>query len=169
MLRDYPTANTLDFACTTLDPHKLSLGATSWIIDIGASSHMCYNPSLMQNLVNLIIPTKVHLPDSSTKLITQHGSVNKLILHSSISLTFHKSHCTLQDLKSKQIIAVAAVKGNIYILDSHSFDKDVINRFLHDYTTDISCTAFRSVAHTSLLWHQRLDIVHLLFLLTFLI
>lgn len=65
-------------------------------------------------------------------------SVNKLITETHLSLTFYKTHCNLQILTSNEVIAVAGVQENLYILNSKSFDPDVIN------STFIS------------LWHQRM-------------
>lgn len=86
-------------------------------------------------------------------------TVNRLLLDFSISLTFHKHCCTLQDLKSKRLIPVVEVKGNLYILNPKSFHSDVINKFLSETVTNFACNALQtsfSSSSSSSLWHQRL-------------
>lgn len=156
-------ANTADFAGTTFDLRSFSLSSGSWILDTGTSSHMCFNTNLLQHLQSLSPPTKIHLLDSSNKLISTHGrvtlhpqfslshvlfvpdfrfnliSVNKLLQETNLSLTFNKTCCIIQDLKSKRITTVAAVKGNLYILDKKSVTTDVMKHYMSDYANDTTC------------------------------
>lgn len=173
-------ANAYDFVGTTSSPSNLFLSSDSWILDTGASSHMCFNKSLLQHFNSHFPPTKIHLPDSSVKIISTHGqaslhpqlqlnhvlfipqfrfnliSVNRLIHESNLSLSFTKSHCVVQDLRNSRIIAIAAMKGNLYILDKNSFNADVISKFVHDYDNHTACTALSSNDNVVSLWHQRL-------------
>ncbi|KAF7801958.1 uncharacterized protein G2W53_041069 [Senna tora] len=120
------------------------------IQDIGASSHMSSSLNTMQHVESIIPPIKVHFPDSNSKVVTQKGqvvlhpkltlkivfylpsfkynllSVNKLIKESDLYLIFHKSHCIVQDLTSKEVIAVVEVRKNLYILETKSFYPDIM-------------------------------------------
>ncbi|KAL2941907.1 Copia protein [Bienertia sinuspersici] len=56
---------------------------TSWIIDSGASDHMCCNIALFSTINTLKKPLKIGLPNGNIKYINQIGSVQ---LTSSITL-----------------------------------------------------------------------------------
>ncbi|KAF7825115.1 Retrovirus-related Pol polyprotein from transposon TNT 1-94 [Senna tora] len=64
-----------------------------------------------------------------------------------------------KDLKSEEIIAVAGVRRNLYVLESKSFNPFVIKQFLSDCGSlpNTMCNAIpNSNENTSVLWHQRL-------------
>lgn len=173
-------ANTIDFAGTTSVFGSFTLSSNSWILDTGASSHMWYNTTLLHNIHIMSTPTKIHLSNSSVHIISTCGtttlhpafilspvlfvptfrfnliSVNKLLHESNLSLTFLKHCCVIQDQKSKCIIAVAVVKGNLYILDKYSFHSDVINSLKSDFTNATACNALLGNESSSSLWHQRM-------------
>ncbi|KAK4404274.1 hypothetical protein Sango_0796000 [Sesamum angolense] len=48
----------------------------TWIIDSGATSHMCSNPNAFHNLHPSASISSIFLPDGSTKQVTQSGLVN---------------------------------------------------------------------------------------------
>ncbi|KAF7821898.1 Retrovirus-related Pol polyprotein from transposon TNT 1-94 [Senna tora] len=159
-----------------------------WIIDTGASSHMSSDFNLMKLVTSVNPPIKVHLPDSSTKVVTQKGqaclhpkltlqnvlivpsfkfnllSVNKLARDTGLYLTFHKFHCIVQDSKSRDVIAVAKVKKNLYILEKKSFYPHIIKEVLAQYDSNLhfanhilACNLSSSINESSFsLWHQRL-------------
>ncbi|KAF7808414.1 Retrovirus-related Pol polyprotein from transposon TNT 1-94 [Senna tora] len=176
-------ANLMNFAGNTQNGNFLSLTHGSWILDTGASSHICSNINLVQQNFFLNPPIKVHLPDSSTKPVHTKGqvvlhskltlhnvllipsfdfnllSVNKLVKETNLHLIFHKHHCILQDLKSEEIIAIAGVRRNLYILEPRSFDPFVIKHSLSqcDSLSNVLCNAIPiSNEKTSVVWHQRL-------------
>ncbi|KAF7808820.1 uncharacterized protein G2W53_035563 [Senna tora] len=59
-----------EFAGTTV--YKL-FDDNSWIIDTGASSHMCYNKSLIRDLKMLDEPLLVHLPNGGQLKVMMYG------------------------------------------------------------------------------------------------
>lgn len=116
----------------------------SWIIDTGASNHICTDHVLFEDLITLNSPIIVHLPDGDTNKVTHIGniylnnlklsetlflpnfshnvlSVNKLITTNAISCIFYPCFCILQDQRSKKILAVGRVVANLYCLDCFSF------------------------------------------------
>ncbi|KAK4382735.1 Retrovirus-related Pol polyprotein from transposon RE2 [Sesamum angolense] len=127
---------------------------TSWIVDTGATNHMCASACILTNVSPLPNPTSVHLPDGNTQSVTHTGSallhsslaltdvllvpsfkfnllsVSKLCSSSSINVLFCSSHCLFQDQKNNRILAVGKQKGNLYFLDTSSFDSAVINSYI---------------------------------------
>ena len=61
-----------------------SLEQNFWIIDTGASNHMCHDLSLMTDVKVIQPPLPVFLPDGSTHYVEKVGQV---ILHGVLSLT----------------------------------------------------------------------------------
>lgn len=125
----------------------------SWIINTGASNHICTYHPLFDNLITLTTPITVHLPNGNTNHVSQIGNVqlnglklsealflpkfshnllfvNRLITNNSISCTFY--HCfffVLQDQKNKRMLAVGRVVANLYCLDHFSFLPNVLESF----------------------------------------
>ncbi|KAF7831648.1 Retrovirus-related Pol polyprotein from transposon RE2 [Senna tora] len=179
-------ANILNFVGNSFNhsnDNYLSLMHGSWILDTGASSHMCSDFSLMQHIKSLQPPIKVHLPDSATKIVNTKGqvtlhpklalhdvlyiptfkfnllSVCKLVKETDLHLTFHKNYCIVQDLKSKEVLAVAGVRRNLYVLEYRSFDPIAIKEAMssHDLSFNITCIVLHTIKENiSILWHQRL-------------
>lgn len=48
-----------------------------WIVDSGASSHVCSNTDLLQSTYQLDKPVRIHLPDGSSKRVI-HGGTTRL-------------------------------------------------------------------------------------------
>lgn len=48
---------------------------TSWIVDTGASSHICTNPDFFVKLKFLKTPISVNLPNGNTVEVTQVGTI----------------------------------------------------------------------------------------------
>ncbi|KAL0345251.1 UNVERIFIED_CONTAM: hypothetical protein Sradi_4356400 [Sesamum radiatum] len=150
--------------------------SNSWIVDTGATNHMCANKHILHSILPSSQPTLVYLPDGTTQSVTHKGSVSlhpdltlidvlhvpqfqynllsvsKLCLHSSIEVKFYSSHCLLQDLETKRIIAIGKLHKNLYMLNKSSF-------------SPLTIASLNSVQHTScsgsescniVLWHRRL-------------
>lgn len=62
----------LNHACNT----AFLYDCPSYIVDSRASSHMCNNLNTFANYTHPDLPTPVHLPDNTTKLVTAIGNVN---------------------------------------------------------------------------------------------
>lgn len=116
----------------------------SWIIDSGATTHMCNDIKQLDNISTIIHLNIVNLLDGSVKKVTKIGSVritpklilkevlytpyfkfnlmsvNKVAEHAAVKFVFFSNHCLLQDPKTEEILAKARVKNNRYIMDNLS-------------------------------------------------
>ncbi|KAL0404416.1 UNVERIFIED_CONTAM: Retrovirus-related Pol polyprotein from transposon RE2 [Sesamum radiatum] len=116
-------------------PSKNAFG--SWIIDTGATNHMCAHPSLLTHHSFPIHKSLVNLPDGSSHSVDSIGtlhssdrlllqdvlcipafkyillSVQKLCSSAAILVLFSPSHCWLQDLKTRDILVVGRVIGGL--------------------------------------------------------
>lgn len=121
------------------------IDSSSWIIDSGASDHMCNNHTFFLNLRKLngfnhtiTIPDgrKVrvrHIGDLQlTKHILLHNvlyvpefqfsliSVPKLCFDLNVSLLFSANKCIIQGLPTKEIIVLGSLKHGLYYADNES-------------------------------------------------
>ncbi|KAL0372319.1 UNVERIFIED_CONTAM: Retrovirus-related Pol polyprotein from transposon RE1 [Sesamum calycinum] len=120
-------------------------GSSHWIVDSGATNHMCGDAHFFTALTKLHKPTLVHLPDNSISYATHLGnialspkltltdmllipnfkhnliSVSQLCKSHSVAFVFLTSSCILQDLMTKKPLAVGKQVGKLYLLDSESF------------------------------------------------
>lgn len=114
----------------------------SWIIDTGATTHMCTSLKQFQNISTVSQPIYVNLPDGTIKHVTQCGeikltpkitlkgvlytsyfrfnlmSVNKMSEFAQIQFSFFPNYYVLQDLKTKEVLAKGKVIGGLYVLDN---------------------------------------------------
>ncbi|GKC49753.1 uncharacterized mitochondrial protein-like protein [Tanacetum coccineum] len=67
--------------------HYISGSKEIWIIDSGATDHVCTSPILMYNIITCITPIFIYLPNGQTTKVTHTGSVT---LQSNITL--HDGH-----------------------------------------------------------------------------
>ncbi|KAF7801757.1 Retrovirus-related Pol polyprotein from transposon TNT 1-94 [Senna tora] len=68
-------ADLYEFAGKTLNQNLFEFTYNHWIIDTGATTHMCCNKTLMYNLESVAGHKNVHLPDKSTKKVRNIGKV----------------------------------------------------------------------------------------------
>jgi len=131
---------------TSYAPHSSSCSAMqhnycgSWIIDTGASDHMTSDLTQLFNLQPLPQPILITLPDGSLKTVATYGqihlfphktihtvlyvpdfefnllSVSKLLTAHKLFVIFFSDHCYIQDLSTKQILAVAPSVDGLYKL-----------------------------------------------------
>ena len=142
-------------------------------MDIGASTHMCSDFSLLVNPAIVTSPMHVSLPDGSQVSVQYSGtvvlspilelhnvlyipkfqfnllSVPKLAATSNIIFKFYPNNCLLQDLKTEHLVAVVKLVNHLYILDQSSFQIDSTVTILP------ACNNAKNDG-ISLLWHQRL-------------
>ncbi|KAG8639530.1 hypothetical protein MANES_14G152301v8 [Manihot esculenta] len=141
----------------------------TWIVDSGATDHMSGDLALFDSISKLKTPRHIRLPDGRTKLITHTGtiqlspritlfntlyitdfhcnllSVNYLAFTCKIFVTQYPDHCVLQDLQSKEEIAIGLVVGRLYHINKQSFSITKVN---NAYTTH--------EPHLFQHWHSRL-------------
>ncbi|KAL0386160.1 UNVERIFIED_CONTAM: Copia protein [Sesamum radiatum] len=167
-----------EMACMVFRSHVSCKNNSSfWIVDTGATSHMCGDERLFHSLHPLNHPLTIFLPDNSVTQATQSGDIK---LSSSIILTnvlfipsfkhnllsvsqlcrslpvcfmFLTSSCIMQDLKTKRTLAVGKQINKLYTLDSDSFSSTHCHQ-LQINNVDISCSVTDSSLYS--LWHKRL-------------
>lgn len=113
------------------------------------------------NFSSLILKDTLYLPSFKHNLL----SVNKLTKTNSVYCLFCPNFYLLQDLRSKKLVAVGKVVGNLYILHQFSFSSSIIEKFDAfseppcNRQSDIICTNSRKIkkdSDLSFLWHTRL-------------
>ncbi|KAL2247408.1 UNVERIFIED_CONTAM: Retrovirus-related Pol polyprotein from transposon RE1 [Sesamum indicum] len=151
------------------------LSSKYWIVNTGATNHMCGNESLFYSLHSLNQPITVTFPDGSNSLATKAGDINltstltlthvflipsfkynllsvsQLCKTHSVSFIFLTFSCLLQDLKTKRILASGTQLGKLYILDDKSFHPHSVPQ---KCSTDSTC--FSAIQTLYTLWHKRL-------------
>lgn len=123
-----------DFADTTIHNFAFNilslLEHESWIVDMGASSHMCCDMKLIEQPEPTKAITPVHLPDGSIKIVQHTGNVqfsNNVVLTEVLPIpVFHYNLLSVNKL-SRTFLAVRKVIGRLYILDSSSLNPELIS------------------------------------------
>ncbi|KAL0395265.1 UNVERIFIED_CONTAM: Retrovirus-related Pol polyprotein from transposon RE1 [Sesamum latifolium] len=138
-------AHDTDMAGITLHKKTEKAGSRDWIVDSGATNHMCGDACAFHSLTKLLNPIKIHFPDNSVSYETHTGnitlsptltlsnvllipsfkhnllSVSQLCQSLSIAFVFLTSSCILQDLMTKRPLAIGTKVGRLYFLYSNSF------------------------------------------------
>lgn len=120
-IKEYAGMSSYHFLLTVLD----NLKPGTWIVDTGASNHICTDLNLMTKLRNTTQPIHVYLPDGTNKPVRQIGdvklnpklclkeslyvptfkfnllSVPKLTQNAQLKLTFYPNFCLMQDLQNE--------------------------------------------------------------------
>lgn len=115
-----------------------SMGSQEWIIDSGASSHICCSPELLHTTYKLDKPTVIYLPDGSSRSVAYVGmakinknlmltgvlyvpgftsnliSVSQLIKTTDLKCVFHPTHCLFQTAKTDEIVGIGKMKDHLY-------------------------------------------------------
>ncbi|KAL0395458.1 UNVERIFIED_CONTAM: Retrovirus-related Pol polyprotein from transposon RE1 [Sesamum latifolium] len=163
-----------EMAGISLNTNRDTSNLGTWIVDTGATNHMCGDIVAFHSLNTLITPITITLPDNSVTQATQSGtihlsvslvlknvllvpsfkfnllSVSQLCRFNSVCFLFLTSKCILQDLKTKHVLAIGKQVGRLYYLDRNSFVSIPIS---HCNASHIACSSSSSM-YT--LWHQRL-------------
>lgn len=122
----------------------LSCLTSCWIIDSGASNHICTSLSLFSSYVPIQKHISVQLPDGSYASVTHIGvvkysssfilqdvfyipsfkfnllSISQLTKQLNCEVIFSVSHCIFQDHVSKQMIGRGSLQHGLYFLDDAS-------------------------------------------------
>lgn len=115
-----------------------------WILDTGATVHMCSNTSYMGILKPIDIYTPIFLPDGTIKSASLTGtielnsrlilknvlhvpefkcnllSVKSLAISAQIIFSFYPTFCILPDLETSKVVARGKIVGNLYVLNNNS-------------------------------------------------
>lgn len=154
---------------------QTSDNAHIWLIDTGATDHMCCSFQLLRNVVHLSTPAHVVLPNRSHVLVKHVGSFSfndKLTLHNVLfvptfhynllsvpkwtsdthgTVTFFPDHCIFQVQNQKDTLALGKVKSGLYHLDLLSSSPAVSSN-----SSSLSSINSASKQQLNALWHMRL-------------
>ncbi|KAL2230511.1 UNVERIFIED_CONTAM: Retrovirus-related Pol polyprotein from transposon RE2 [Sesamum indicum] len=148
----------------------------SWIIDSGATAHMCNNNALLDKINTNIPNSYIHLADNSKCKIVNSGdlnlggriqlkdvlyvpglkfnllSVSKICNNTSIRFEFIQSHCIVQDHMTNEVLAIGCQIGKLYIIKDQHFDQKHIKNIME------SCRelGLSALSIPSEIWHRRL-------------
>ncbi|WOH15415.1 hypothetical protein DCAR_0934954 [Daucus carota subsp. sativus] len=144
-----------------------SYDKNTWIIDSGASDHMCGNTIIFHNLRSLDLPVKVGLSDGSVKIVDKMGdiklsrrltlydvlyidefnhnllSVSKLIKTSKINVMFDTKICILQDPSTKEIVGRGKEENGLYRIEAAKDEENQVGvmRFWRQSNNVVMCNA----------------------------
>ncbi|KAL0291587.1 UNVERIFIED_CONTAM: hypothetical protein Sangu_3262400 [Sesamum angustifolium] len=117
-----------------------------WIIDTGATNHICADITMFTSYAKPSHKHSVHLPDGTKKPVLYVGtvklsdnfvldnvlhipgfsvnllSVSQLAKSNSVSLTFTQTGCILQDQASRKTLALGTLYEKLYVLNRASFN-----------------------------------------------
>ncbi|CAL9227241.1 unnamed protein product, partial [Arabidopsis halleri] len=166
---NYASTSAGNFVCSTI--LESCLNFTAWIIDSGATTHVCCNLSLFDD-INSISETTVKLPNSTQIAINQSGTVklsDKLLLRNVLfipsfhmnlisvssllqdcaySVNFFPSFCTIQEFTRGLMIGKGRLENKLYFMDLESPSSQSPS------STSLVCNL--NVSESSSLWHSRL-------------
>ncbi|KAF7814664.1 metal tolerance protein C4 isoform X2 [Senna tora] len=122
-----------DFAGTVQPLNCKIVNNRNWIIDTGATTHMCSNLELMKDTRILPHPRIVHLPDKTIK----------------------------EDQRSKKSLAKGAAYGKLYYLTAASFSRNFRNKFegctsTTNFTCNVANATDAKTINSIKTWHSRL-------------
>ncbi|KAL2225452.1 UNVERIFIED_CONTAM: hypothetical protein Sindi_2950900 [Sesamum indicum] len=171
---NFACSENIEFAGNVTTPSEIDLG--SWILDTGATNHICTNLNLFHSLVVPSQPKHVHLPDGTYKTAAYVGivqlnhhitltqvlylpsfsvnllSVSQLCRDTSYVFHFTDSKCLLQDQISKAILFEGHIHKNLYVVRQSS----------HQNSCHSSVLCNSANLHCNLrTWHHRLGHVPL--------
>ena len=153
--------------------------STNWIIDSGASEHMCFDASSFSSITPLQFPLNISLPNSFKVTVTHIGSVSILpnltltnVLYVPVfrynllsvhrlsdqikwNVLFTSGHCLLQDLLMKRVVAFGELREGLYLLEPAipKSSLSVVNpKGRNSISTPVIANAIPDVS----LWHIRL-------------
>ncbi|KAL0458615.1 UNVERIFIED_CONTAM: hypothetical protein Slati_0488700 [Sesamum latifolium] len=161
-----------EFASNTSSLSEIDLNC--WIIDSGATNHICANIALFQSFIKPSYPHFIHLPDGSKRFVSCIGvvkltdtitldhvlfipefsvnllSISQLCRSKPYVLQFTRNSCIWQDHETKESMVLGVLFKKLYVFqqyNSHSSSS------LSVPSTDISCS---STLCNYVTWHNRL-------------
>lgn len=162
---------------------------STWILDSGASDHMCHNRNLFVQTQTLSSPYHITLPNGHVVTVTQTGniqispdillkhvlhvphfkynllSINKLCQQLNCHVTFPKTHCVLQGLSLRKPLIIGEGSGGLYLL--HSIPEDGLHDILfgiHDFLPNNNTSLSHDILSALLFSCNNNVIDHLVFI-----
>lgn len=156
----------------------------SWLMNCitpNYSNHICAVEIFFVNMKPLTKIVLTHLPNDNTKNVLSQGdiqlsnslvlqdvlyiltfkhnllSVSKLSKNNLINFSFYPNFCVLQDERTKRVIIVGRMRGQLYIPNSKSFSPDIIQvgfKFVSEFDTYVNQCFVNN--GNILVWHQRM-------------
>nr|CAN59936.1 hypothetical protein VITISV_001878 [Vitis vinifera] len=153
----------------SLSPSSSTLNPSIWILDSGATHHVCTNSSMFHSIHSfssntVTLPTGTKIPITgigtihlSPHLVLEHVlyiptfqfnliSISALTQTNCFSFDFTAHFCFIQDHSQGKLIGMGRRQGNLYLLDSSVFHS-ISSVFVVDNNTS---------THVNKLWHFRL-------------
>ncbi|KAL2249557.1 UNVERIFIED_CONTAM: Retrovirus-related Pol polyprotein from transposon RE2 [Sesamum indicum] len=148
-----------------------------WIIDSGASNHMCGDLQILKDLKRLKTSIFVKLPDGTRKEVTYKGmvqltleivlhevlyipdfrhnllSVRKLCIDSGLKIIFTKNQCILQELQTMKTMAMGRLVGKLYVLNNENCK---FAATIEQSRKDLNMHCMKATSSDIDLWHRRL-------------
>ncbi|GJV13453.1 cysteine-rich receptor-like protein kinase 8 [Tanacetum coccineum] len=150
--------------------HFITKSKEIWIIDSGATDHICISISLMHNIITCINPIIINLPNGQTITCTTIGSVtlqsnitlhnvlyiptftynlisiSKILQNTLKTITFTHNSCIFQD--HNRLTTQGTLCGDLYILPTSSTTTEFS-------PPSLSSTILSNTSNSSV-WHARL-------------
>lgn len=136
--------NSMQMSSSLFSSHDL------WILDSGASDHICHDPGLLQNLTPIPIPFYITLPTGNTVKVSHTDrvsiasnfyltgvlfvpnfcqnllSIRKLVKQKYCKIIFTTDLCLMQDLSVKMPLVLGRLHKGIYLFHGQDF-KNVLS------------------------------------------
>lgn len=158
-------------------PLSKSIYECFWVVDSGASSHICFNKALFANMrkvhnISVILPTKqrymveyvgdvwltsdvlinevLYMPQFSYNLL----SISSLLKDKKYSINFTENSCSIQDKYLSRMIGRIEIHGGLYLFTAlGSITSKTVTRPMDH---DLNLVSSTRVCRSSTIWHQRL-------------
>ncbi|KAL2232808.1 UNVERIFIED_CONTAM: Retrovirus-related Pol polyprotein from transposon RE1 [Sesamum indicum] len=181
-----PLNNSANFACTdddfagNISKHSVN-DLSYWIIDTGATNHICANLDLFHSYSKPSQTYTIILPDGTKKDASYVGevhlnaevvlqdvlyipsfsvnllSVTQLCRNNSYHFRFTKTSCILQDQVTRRNLVVGSISRNLYVVKQEYFSSSIQRSATHYLNASSSYSTSSNVSF----WHRRLGHVPL--------
>lgn len=167
-----------DFACNSCLNTNSSILDDYWVVDTGATCHICTVYNFFKDIRDLKEPVNVHMPDGNIRTTNKSGrvslnqfmvlenvlyipsfkfnllSVGKVLKKGDLGCNFYGEFCEFQDLRTSRVIARGKLRGNLYVLHPKSFnhDENSCTANLFDFSVNSIVNSIVDVVT----WHARL-------------
>ncbi|KAK9673306.1 hypothetical protein RND81_12G159200 [Saponaria officinalis] len=146
---------------------------SSWILDTGASDHMCYNKNLFSDITAIPQPYVISLPNGHSITINSVGTAPltpEISLHNVLFVPSFRYNLLSISKLAKQFNSVVSFTSNVCFMQGSSMKQPLILGTTHKdlyllqpTSSAISCSttdppSFKYVASvsSSIMWHNRL-------------